>query len=447
MIIIYDITRLYVRRNECTPTGIDRVDINYLRHFIENENEIIFVRGEKGELKIFPLSQAIEIIKKLFKLWLGEELTRKINCRYNIKLPIADAIENKNIYIYINVSHQVVTARFGLIELSKKENVRLIFFCHDLIPIDYPEYVGNQGLEKHSALIKLMLWTGDLIILNSEYSRKSLIDFAKRNAFDIPETQVLHIGNEKHVTNKKWNINDRHDHFYYLATFEPRKNHILLFLAWKKLYSILGEKTPKLLLVGKKGWEIDWLERYFTVEPNVRRFVERKENISDAELENIMLTSYASLNPSYVEGWGLPAVESICMGIPTICSDIPAYHEATQELAIFLSPLDVNVWVNAILKILKNELIFQNNEYIKESWENHFQKLNQLISIVRNKGRAKEAAILFNKDRNSFEFKSTTPIKKNSATLSNDQKVKVYLLKSNFLIVRIIARLFFNKTF
>lgn len=296
------------------------------------------------------------------------------------KKNIISAITNSDTYIYINVSHQVVTGRYGLLKLSEKGNVRLVFFCHDLIPIDYPEYVGDQGREKHSALVNLMLWTGDLIILNSEYSKNCLIDYARRNNYSCPKLIVNHLGNEQSLATMHWKKEADHTHFVYLSTFEPRKNHILLFLVWKKLYSILGEKTPKLLLVGKKGWQIDWLERYFLVEPNVSRFVERKENVSDFELKNIMLNSYASLNPSYVEGWGLPAVESISMGIPTVCSNIPAYREATQGLATYLSPTNADEWLDHILLILNKKIhIPESQNFIYETWDDHFLVLQKTL--------------------------------------------------------------------
>lgn len=445
---IYDITRLYVRRNETTPTGIDRVDINYALHLLKSEKEVIFARGEKGNLNTFPANQAKLLIRKLATLWIGSDWPKNAICKINDKKPIITVVKPDEMYLYVNVSHQVVTARFGLIELSAKENVRLVFFCHDLIPIDYPEYVGEHGREKHSALVNLMLWTGDLIIFNSEYSKNSLIDYAKRNRYPLPKLIVNHIGNERSLKSKLWNREEKHTHFVYLSTFEPRKNHILLFLVWKKLYSILGDKTPKLLLIGKKGWQIDWLERYFSVEPNVSRFVERKENISDSELKTLMLNSYASLNPSYVEGWGLPAVESIAMGIPTACSDIPAYREATQGLAAYLSPLNAEEWVNYILLALNNNIKSPDSRnFVYETWEDHFIVLQKSFTdIIKNKIH-KNANKLYLENELLFNFTNTTiqqPIKKQKIKEYTPNQVK--LLRSKFSAIRVFARILYNGT-
>lgn len=449
MKFIYDITRLYVRRNETTPTGIDRVDINYVLHLLKSQTEVIFARGEKGNLNTFPADQAKLLIRKLATLWVGSDWPKNSVCNVNYKKPISHVIGSNDTYIYINVSHQVVTARFSLLELSEKENVRLIFFCHDLIPIDYPEYVGEQGREKHSALVNLMLWTGDLIILNSEYSKNCLIDYAKRNNFCIPKLVVNHLGNEQSLKSRLWNKEKKHSHFLYLSTFEPRKNHILLFLVWKKLYSILGNQTPKLLLVGKKGWQIDWLERYFSVEPNVSRFVERKENISDSELKNLMLNSYASLNPSYVEGWGLPAVESVSMGIPTACSDIPAYREATQGLATYLSPLNAEEWIMYVLSTLDNKIKSPDpRSFIYETWDDHFAILEKSLEEIVKIKRQKNANNLYIENISSFNFVKTSTNKKEekNQTTKEYKPLKVHLLKSKIKTIRIIGRILYNRT-
>lgn len=65
MKIIYDITRLYVRRNETTPTGIDRVDIHYVLHLLKSKIEVIFVRGEKRGFKYFSSKPSEAVNSKI----------------------------------------------------------------------------------------------------------------------------------------------------------------------------------------------------------------------------------------------------------------------------------------------------------------------------------------------------------------------------------------------
>ncbi|WP_163778702.1 glycosyltransferase family 4 protein, partial [Proteus mirabilis] len=53
--------------------------------------------------------------------------------------------------------------------------------------------------------------------------------------------------------------------FVACGTIEPRKNHLLLLHLWRALAERLGAATPRLVLVGRRGWEaeniVDMLER------------------------------------------------------------------------------------------------------------------------------------------------------------------------------------------
>ena len=54
-------------------------------------------------------------------------------------------------------------------------------------------------------------------------------------------------------------------YFVVLGTIEPRKNHNLLFRVWRKLVEDMGDRAPRLVLIGRRGWEcenaVDILER------------------------------------------------------------------------------------------------------------------------------------------------------------------------------------------
>ena len=42
--------------------------------------------------------------------------------------------------------------------------------------------------------------------------------------------------------------------FVMIGTIEGRKNHLLLLHIWEKLAKELGPATPKLVLIGQRGW-------------------------------------------------------------------------------------------------------------------------------------------------------------------------------------------------
>lgn len=65
-------------------------------------------------------------------------------------------------------------------------------------------------------------------------------------------------------------------------------------------------------------------------------------SVSDAELTRLYKNAEALVFPSFMEGFGLPAIEALREGCPVIVSDIPVFHELLGESAIYFNPHDAN---------------------------------------------------------------------------------------------------------
>lgn len=445
MFIIYDFTRLDQRRNLPTPSGVDRVDLYYILFLLKTYSKVIFVRGYGGYLKTYPTQSALDVLRKIAKNWAEiDNISYNIdkNDFINTKIDVERILKNNIQYTYFNLTHSLLIGRYTIAKFAIKDNVKMIYFCHDIIPILYPEYTadGKIAFKQHSCMMKLMLWSADLILTTSQAVKQDILNYSKEISVNPPKVIAKEIGAEENFLKARWSNKDSHKHFIYVGTFEPRKNHILLFLAWKKLYSILQEHTPMLYIIGRKGWLIDWLDRYFEVEPNVSRFVKRLENIQDSQLEKLMLESYATLNPSYTEGWGMPVAESVAMGIPTICSDIPAYHESSQECAIFLSPFNVDIWVDTILDVLNDRAIFPDYAYKIPTWKEYFAEIDEILNENYFLREKKQYMQVFYDNLEDFHF-AAHKIQPNQKPKKNiKDKIRLKLLKSKFYFIRVFAR-------
>ncbi len=54
------------------------------------------------------------------------------------------------------------------------------------------------------------------------------------------------------------------------------------------------------------------------------------------------------LMPSFEEGFGIPVIEALSVGVPVICSDIVAHREVGGEAPDYLDPLDGLGWMRLI---------------------------------------------------------------------------------------------------
>ncbi len=129
--------------------------------------------------------------------------------------------------------------------------------------------------------------------------------------------------------------------FLVCGTIESRKNHLLLFQIWRLLAERHGAAAPRLVVVGRRGWEaesaIDMLERC----PGVRAHVIEASGLSTHGLAALMRSCTALLMPSFTEGYGIPVVEAAASGLPVIASDIAVHREIADGFALFRDPWTV----------------------------------------------------------------------------------------------------------
>ena len=99
---------------------------------------------------------------------------------------------------------------------------------------------------------------------------------------------------------------------------------------------------------------------------------------TDDELWNLYRQSRVSAFPSIYEGFGMPLVEGLALGIPTICSDIPVFHEVGGVLPTFFDPHNPEDIAEKLKDALENPRIPNADEVRKQTeqffWENIYHK-------------------------------------------------------------------------
>lgn len=161
------------------------------------------------------------------------------------------------------------------------------------------------------------------------------------------------------VDKKEYKSIDRDIDVLYVATFEPRKNHINLIKA-----ICLSDKPLNIVFVGSDlGMKDDIVEMTARIEKEAGHQFHFYEQLTEVELSDVYLRSKVFCSPSLYEGFGIPIIEAILYKCHVVCSDIPVFREITLDKCIYFDALDSAGIFHAIKSNLHKESV--DDELVK----------------------------------------------------------------------------------
>lgn len=177
-----------------------------------------------------------------------------------------------------------------------------------------------------------------------------------------------------------------------LGSFYPHKNIPRLVAAFK----ILKEKkgfSGQLVLVGKES-DFSRILRQKVAEEGIREIVfPGAQNVQgylpDPEVEVILANAHVFIQPALKEGFGLPPVEAMVFGVPTVVSEIDCLREMCGEASVYFDPTDANDMAVQIKLIIENEplrkeLVRKGHENVKRfSWAKMAQETLEVYNSLK----------------------------------------------------------------
>jgi glycosyltransferase involved in cell wall biosynthesis len=400
--IALDLSRLLSRAGRGTPTGIDRVELAYAEHLIARGADSCFAAlSASGRLGLLQHRAAERFVAAIGATWRGEpdpvrheRRVRRIARQARIAL-LAGSERALTVRlrsggaapVYLLVSHHHLEKHNLIARLKERSAARFICLIHDLIPIEFPEYAKPGQAEHHLRRIETAAQFADALIVNSAVTAKALQPHLDR-ALRSPPVLVAPFGADLPPAPTEGASSIERPYFVYVSTIEARKNHLLLLNLWRQLAGELGDGAPKLVLVGQRGWEtenvVDMLDRC----PALRGLVTEHNAMPDGDMVRLVKGACAQLLPSFAEGFGFPLIEALELGVPALCSDIPALRETGGTVPDFLDPLDGPGWRRAILDYAapgsprREAQLARLTHWEPPRWDDHFTTVDRFIADV-----------------------------------------------------------------
>lgn len=269
---------------------------------------------------------------------------------------------------------------------SKKRVVTI----HDLSFMKYPEVVEAKNLAYLRKIVPRAVKKSDLILTPSETVKNDLVGVY---GISPDKVHVTHIP----PTEEYAKISDRpvretykiptSEYILFASTVEPRKNLDVVLDAYTSLPAELKDKYS-LVVAGGMGWKSE--------DVRAKLVALQKDN------PNIVTTGYYDQHdaaalfqqasvfvmPSRYEGFGMPLLEAMAAGTPTIASDIPVFHEVCGEASLFFNPDDATEIATHLTTVLTDPAASQNlvakgtKNLVRFSWDtvasNLVQRLREL---------------------------------------------------------------------
>ena len=142
-----------------------------------------------------------------------------------------------------------------------------------------------------------------------------------------------------------------------VGTLEPRKNIERVIAAFNLIKPQVLE--AQLTLVGRWGWQSDGIRQAIAESP-YKDDIKVLEHISNAQKKSIYQQATVLVFPSLYEGFGLPPLEAMSVGLPVVVSERASLPEVVGEAGLMVDPLSVPSIAAAILKVLQHPEVAAN---------------------------------------------------------------------------------------
>lgn len=413
MNIAFDITHLVARTGIATPTGIDRVDTAFAEHLgARVEADLVGVQYGFGRPYLFPREEVARLAGQQTETWQRtagnadsperqlwdfiaapsegwglsrlsapslqarehrpiRSLIRHVSShRENLSLPAGT--------VYLNVAQYLLEISWFTRWLQARPDIKPVFFIHDLIPLDYPEYFRNERKWRFPRILQGAMRHAAALIASSETTAERIARYRREMGL-LPIPIIAEpLPAATPFLDRTGRKVSKHPYVVAIGTVEPRKNYLGLLHLWRRLL-LNGQTVPKLVILGRIGWENEGVLALLERSPVLKGHVVVASGVSDDACLRLLHGARALVSPSFAEGYGIPVVEALSAGVPVIVSDIPVYREITQGLATFCAPLDGRAWGEAVTGLLhpgRNEALqLQADAFSPPSWERYFDRL------------------------------------------------------------------------
>lgn len=338
MRIAFDAKRAY--HNNTGLGNYSRTLVQDLARFFPN-NEYFMFNPKPSEQYSLKSRNIHEVLPKGF-------FSRKLSSLWRSKWMTKDLVD-LNIELFHGLSHEIPVN-------IHQTNIKSVVTIHDLIFEHYPEQYNPLDVKLYQSKFRHACQHADRIIAISEQTKKDIVDFYQTdpNKIDVcyqscdssfnPSISKEH----KELTAAKFSLPPKF--FLSVGSIIERKN---LLNICKAVQLLEKDNEVNLVVIGKGSGRYKSEIDSFILKNNLSSKITFLTDVNSADLPAIYSLSEALIYPSYFEGFGIPVLEALSVGVPVITSSVSCLPEAGGDAALYVNPDKPEEIANCIQKVLK----------------------------------------------------------------------------------------------
>jgi len=265
--------------------------------------------------------------------------------------------------------------------ISLSDGMPFVLTMHDLSFERYPEFFSPKQRLWHKAVDpKALCRRARKILAVSTHTKRDIVDLY---GIDPDRIVVTHEGCDERYRREPSpesieEVRTRlalPKHFIlHVGTLEPRKNHLGLLAAFDLLKKDAKFSDLHLVMAGPPGWSNAGIRRAIASSPNRDR-IRTLGFIGESDKPALYRLAHAFVFPSFYEGFGLPPLEAMASGTPTIASFAASLGEIVGDAGLLVDPYRPAEIADAIASVLESpslraELSARGRERAKRfTWE------------------------------------------------------------------------------
>jgi glycosyltransferase involved in cell wall biosynthesis len=238
-------------------------------------------------------------------------------------------------------------------------NLPSIYQPWDLQHLHLPEFFSAGDIEAREHTYRLACSRAARVVVASEWAKADLVDrygVEPRKVTVIPVPAPISAypaldDASAAAVRKKLSLPP--DFIFYPAQTWKHKNHLRLLGALALIRDRQGAEIS-LVCSGRQN------EHWPAIQREVQRLGLEKQvrfvgYVTEAEMQVLYRDCRFMVFPSLFEGWGLPVVEAMSLGVPVACSRVTSLPELVGDAAILFDPLVETEIADAIWRLWDDE--------------------------------------------------------------------------------------------